>query len=39
MPEVNDWLKKNRPVNGEQGDEYSTLNKADMPDTPTRLPD
>jgi Alginate lyase len=32
MPEVEEWLKKNRPVNGEQGDEYSTLNKGEMPE-------
>jgi hypothetical protein len=31
MPETVEWLKKNRPVNGEQGDEYVTLNKGDMP--------
>ena len=36
MPEVDEWLKKNRPVNGEQGDEYSTLNKGDMPDNATK---
>jgi hypothetical protein len=30
MPEIGEWLKKNRPVNGEQGDEYVTLNKGDM---------
>jgi hypothetical protein len=31
MPEISDWLKKNRPVNGEQGDEYVTLNRGDLP--------
>jgi hypothetical protein len=25
------WLKANRPVIGEQGDEYVTLNKGDLP--------
>ena len=31
MPEIEAWLKKNRPVNGEQGDEYVTLNRGDLP--------
>lgn len=31
MPEIREWLRWNRPVNGEQGDEYVTLNKGDMP--------
>ena len=31
MPEMAEWLKTNRPVNGEQGDEYVTLNKGDVP--------
>jgi cell pole-organizing protein PopZ len=30
MPEIREWLEKNRPVNGAQGDEYATLNKGDM---------
>jgi hypothetical protein len=30
MPEIGQWLKENRPVNGAQGDEYATLNKGDM---------
>jgi hypothetical protein len=30
MPEIGEWLKENRPVNGAQGDEYATLNKGDM---------
>jgi hypothetical protein len=30
MPEIGQWLKANRPVNGEQGDEYVTLNKGDL---------
>jgi hypothetical protein len=30
MPEIGEWLKKNRPVNGAQGDEYATLNKGDL---------
>lgn len=30
MPEIGVWLKANRPVNGEQGDEYVTLNKGDI---------
>ena len=36
MPEIVDWLKQNRPVNGEQGDEYATLNKGDM--APSAMP-
>jgi hypothetical protein len=31
MPEMVQWLTKNRPVNGQQGDEYVTLNKGDIP--------
>jgi hypothetical protein len=31
MPEMVQWLSKNRPVNGQQGDEYVTLNKGDIP--------
>lgn len=30
MPEISEWLKKHRPVNGAQGDEYATLNKGDL---------
>ena len=30
VPEIGEWLKKNRPVNGAQGDEYATLNKGDL---------
>jgi hypothetical protein len=30
MPQIKQWLKANRPVNGAQGDEYATLNKGDM---------
>lgn len=30
-PQIVDWLKTNRPVNGAQGDEYVTLNKGDLP--------
>jgi hypothetical protein len=30
-PQITDWLKTNRPVNGAQGDEYVTLNKGDLP--------
>jgi hypothetical protein len=30
MPEIVAWLKQHRPVNGEQGDEYVTLNKGDI---------
>jgi hypothetical protein len=30
-PRTVEWLKANRPVNGEQGDEYVTLNKGDLP--------
>ena len=28
--DIKEWLKANRPVNGAQGDEYSTLNKGDI---------
>lgn len=31
IPEILSWLKKNRPVSGAQGDEYTTLNKGDIP--------
>lgn len=31
MPEIGKWVEQNRPVKGAQGDEYSTLNKGDMP--------
>ena len=27
---IKDWLTKNRPVKGSQGDEYVTLNKGDI---------
>ena len=30
MPEIGQWLRENRPVDGAQGDEYATLNKGDM---------
>jgi len=30
-PQIIDWLKTNRPVNGAQGDEYVTLNKGNLP--------
>jgi hypothetical protein len=35
-PQIIDWLKTNRPVNGAQGDEYVTLNKGDMPAPATK---
>lgn len=31
VPEIGEWLRWNRPVGGEQGDEYVTLNKGEMP--------
>lgn len=31
MPEIGAWLKTNRPVKGEEGDEYATLNHGDLP--------
>ncbi len=36
MPEIGQWLKANRPVNGAQGDEYATLNKGDMFQPPAK---
>ncbi|MGA2061926.1 MAG: alginate lyase family protein [Thermoguttaceae bacterium] len=35
-PQIIDWLKANRPVNGAQGDEYVTLNKGDLSPPPAK---
>jgi hypothetical protein len=35
-PQIIDWLKANRPVNGAQGDEYVTLNKGDLSPLPAK---